>query len=84
MLPPIAAMGWDQSQRADLISNDKLLSGQDIVVFQEGFDNGGSERLQANLVTVYPHQTPWLGRSKAGWDQTLGSYRLLTPEDGGV
>ncbi|WP_052663996.1 sphingomyelin phosphodiesterase [Psychromicrobium lacuslunae] len=84
MLPAIASSGWNQSARADLIARDKVVSGQDIVVFQEGFDNPGSERLQANLAKEYPHQTPWVGRSKSGWDQTLGSYGALTPEDGGV
>ncbi|MBQ1443478.1 MAG: sphingomyelin phosphodiesterase [Renibacterium sp.] len=84
MLPPIAAAGWDQAMRADLIAKDKVVSGQDVVVFQEGFDNTGSERLQTNLAAEYPNQTPWIGRSKSGWDETLGSYGTLTPEDGGV
>ncbi|MFD4675610.1 sphingomyelin phosphodiesterase [Lentzea sp. NPDC058450] len=75
---------WGQVARADLVDSTGVLDGQDVVVVQEAFDNAASDRLLANLRDTYPHQTPVLGRSKAGWDVTSGAYRDSTPEDGGV
>jgi sphingomyelin phosphodiesterase len=75
---------WGQVTRADLIDSTGVLDGQDVVVLQEAFDNTASDRLLATLRDTYPHQTPVLGRSTAGWDVTSGAYRDSTPEDGGV
>ncbi|WP_394620368.1 sphingomyelin phosphodiesterase [Lentzea sp. JNUCC 0626] len=75
---------WGQVARADLLDSTGVLAGQDVVVVQEAFDNAASDRLLANLRDTYPHQTPVLGRSKAGWDVTSGAYSDSTPEDGGV
>ncbi|MEU7481750.1 sphingomyelin phosphodiesterase [Lentzea sp. NPDC042327] len=75
---------WGQVARADLIDSTGTLNGQDVVVLQEAFDNTASDRLLGNLRDTYPHQTPVLGRSRAGWDVTSGAYRDETPEDGGV
>src|SRR5699024_5659446 len=47
-------------------------------------DNEASDELLNQLEDQYPHQTPVLGRSKDGWDETQGSYSNLVPEDGGV
>ncbi|MFS8105160.1 sphingomyelin phosphodiesterase [Lentzea alba] len=75
---------WGQVTRADLIDSTGVLNGQDVVVLNEAFDNAASDRLLANLRDTYPHQTPVLGRSRAGWDLTSGAYSDSTPEDGGV
>lgn len=75
---------WGQLGRADLIDSTGVLAGQDVVVLNEAFDNAASDRLLANLRDTYPHQTPVLGRSRAGWDVTSGAYSDSTPEDGGV
>lgn len=75
---------WGQVARADLIDSTGVLNGQDVVVLQEAFDNTASDRLLAGLRDTYPHQTPVLGRSTAGWDVTSGAYSSSTPEDGGV
>lgn len=75
---------WGQDQRADLIDAQGVLAGQDVVVLQEAFDNSSSERLFGNLADSYPHRTPVVGRSRAGWDATRGDYTDLYPEDGGV
>ncbi|MEV6522064.1 sphingomyelin phosphodiesterase [Longispora sp. NPDC051575] len=75
---------WGQLHRADLIANASFASGNDVVVLQEAFDNEASDRLKANLAGRYPHQTPVVGRSTAGWDATSGNYSGSTPEDGGV
>ncbi|WP_330276746.1 sphingomyelin phosphodiesterase [Lentzea sp. NBC_00516] len=75
---------WGQVARADLIDSTGVLNGQDVVVLNEAFDNAASDRLLANLRDTYPHQTPVLGRSRAGWDVTSGRYSDSTPEDGGV
>ncbi|KOV85336.1 sphingomyelin phosphodiesterase [Nocardia sp. NRRL S-836] len=75
---------WGQLTRADLIDSTGVLAGQDVVVLNEAFDNAASDRLLANLRDTYPHQTPVVGRGRAGWDATGGAYRDETPEDGGV
>ncbi|MGO1049602.1 sphingomyelin phosphodiesterase [Crossiella sp. CA198] len=75
---------WGQDHRADLIDSQGVLANQDVVVLQEAFDNAASDRLFANLSDSYPHRTPVVGRSKAGWDVTRGDYTDLYPEDGGV
>jgi len=75
---------WGQLARADLIDSTGVLDGQDVVVLQEAFDNAASDRLLANLRDTYPHQTPVVGRSTAGWDVTSGAYSSSTPEDGGT
>lgn len=75
---------WGQVQRTQLIAQSDYIKGYDVVIFQEAFDNGASDKLLSGLKGEYPYQTPVLGRSKRGWDRTLGSYSITTPEDGGV
>jgi sphingomyelin phosphodiesterase len=83
MLPPLIG-GKANATRADLIAKADYVKGHDVVVFEEAFDNGPSDTLKSRLATQYPYQTPVLGRSTSGWDETLGAYSSLTPEDGGV
>lgn len=83
MLPPIAG-NYGNATRAAMLANADYVKGFDVAVFQETFDNGPSETLRTGLVDQYPHQTPVLGRSTSGWDDTEGSYSALSPEDGGV
>ncbi|MFD4326109.1 sphingomyelin phosphodiesterase [Nocardioides sp. NPDC058538] len=83
MLPAIIG-GKANGTRAELIAKADYVKGYDVVVFDEAFDNGPSETLKSRLAAQYPHQTPVLGRSRSGWDETLGAYSWLTPEDGGV
>lgn len=83
MLPAIAG-GKANATRAELIAGADYVRGHDVVVLQEAFDNGPSDALKSRLASQYPYQTPVLGRSRSGWDETLGSYSALTPEDGGV
>uniref|UniRef100_UPI0037C937C0 sphingomyelin phosphodiesterase n=1 Tax=Silvanigrella sp. TaxID=2024976 RepID=UPI0037C937C0 len=75
---------YNMSFRADLISKAEFLKSQDIVVFQEIFDNNASDVLLGNLKKDFPYQTPVVGRTKKGWDATLGKWNNLIPEDGGV
>ncbi|WP_328528338.1 sphingomyelin phosphodiesterase [Nocardioides sp. NBC_00368] len=83
MLPTILG-GKANGTRADLFAEADHLRGHDVVVLEEAFDNEPSDTLKSRLASRYPHQTPVLGRSRSGWDETLGSYSALTPEDGGV
>ena len=83
MLPTILG-GKANSTRAGLFAEADHLRGHDVVVLEEAFDNGPSDTLKSRLSSRYPNQTPVLGRSRSGWDETLGSYSSLTPEDGGV
>jgi sphingomyelin phosphodiesterase len=81
LLPP----PWNPMKRADLIANQNVLAGQDVVVLQEAFDNDASTKLLANLAPRYPYQTPVLGRSHAGWDSSSGPFLWeWSIEDGGV
>ena len=75
---------WGQNQRATLIAQADYLKNQDVVILNEAFDNTASATLLSGLAGQYPHQTPVLGRSKTGWNATLGAYSSMTPEDGGV
>ncbi|MFI9815663.1 sphingomyelin phosphodiesterase [Saccharothrix variisporea] len=75
---------WGQVTRADLIDRQDVLAGQDVVVLQELFDNTAGDRLLTNLSDTYPHRTPTVGRTRGGWDATLGDYRDTAVEDGGV
>ncbi|MDM4719791.1 sphingomyelin phosphodiesterase [Micromonospora sp. WMMA1363] len=83
-LPQSLFPNWGQVKRADLIAEAAYVTGQDVVVLQEMFDNEASDRLKESLSGQYPHQTPVLGRSRSGWDATMGAYSSATPEDGGV
>lgn len=84
MLPEALYPNWGQEQRADLIAQQNVLAGQDVVVLQELFHNEGGDRLLNQLKRDYPNQTPVVGRTRSGWDATQGSYSDVTPEDGGV
>lgn len=84
LLPSTIKPGWGQQQRAALIAQAAYIQGQDAVILNELFDNPASAVLLDGLRTQYPHQTPVLGRSRTGWDATLGAYSDSTPEDGGV
>lgn len=75
---------WGQVKRADLIAQQGVLAGQDVVILNEIFDNTAGDRLESNLKSQYPYQTPVVGRSRSGWDATEGAYSSFTPEDGGV
>lgn len=75
---------WGQAHRAAEIPRAPFFLGNDVVVLQEAFDNTTSDALTRNASAAYPHHTPVVGRSKAGWDATGGSYSAATPEDGGV
>lgn len=83
LLPRALHPNWGQDIRADLTVRDGLLSGQDVVVLQELFDNSGADRLRAGLAEEYPHGTPVVGRSRSGWDHTTG-FRDGTLTNGGV
>ncbi|MEZ3182731.1 sphingomyelin phosphodiesterase [Streptomyces pimonensis] len=83
LLPSFITDGWAQDRRGELIGSAPYLSGNDVVVFQELFDNSASEILLDRL-EGHPHRTPVVGRSKSGWDETRGAYSSLAPEDGGV
>ncbi|GAB2492513.1 sphingomyelin phosphodiesterase [Nocardiopsis aegyptia] len=83
LLPRALYPNWGQEIRADLIARDGVVSGQDVVVLQELFDNSSAEVLRAGIAEEYPHGTPVVGRSRSGWDATTG-YRGHTTTNGGV
>ncbi|MDX8361308.1 sphingomyelin phosphodiesterase [Cytobacillus sp. IB215316] len=83
-LMPTYASSWGQKDRATFISEADYIKGQDAIIFNELYDNNSSKILLNNIAEEYPFQTPVLGRSKDGWDETLGHYSNIVPEDGGV
>ena len=83
-LPSTLKPGWGQETRARLIAQADYMKGQDAVILNELFGNPAAAILLDGLKHEYPHQTPVLGRSRSGWDATLGAYAETTPEDGGV
>ncbi|WP_206050638.1 hypothetical protein [Nocardioides speluncae] len=84
MLLPELIGGLSNGTRAGLLASAPYLEGYDVVVLSEMFDNGPSTTIKTGLSDRYPHQTPVLGRSTSGWDDTQGAFSWLTPEDGGV
>nr|WP_240622367.1 sphingomyelin phosphodiesterase [Staphylococcus lutrae] len=84
MLSTYLYPNWGQNIRADLIAKSQYIKGNDVVILNEVFDNGASDRLLNNLKADYPYQTSVLGRSTSGWDRTEGNYSSSTFEDGGV
>jgi sphingomyelin phosphodiesterase len=83
LLPELVSY-WGQDQRADYMSTADYFKGHDALLLNELIDNGNSDMLLENLSKEYPYQTPVLGRSMSGWDETRGSYSNFVPEDGGV
>ena len=83
LMPKAMYPNWGQDVRADLTVEDGILSGQDVVVLQELFENSSAERLRDGLSDEYPHATPVVGRSESGWDRTTG-FRHHTVTNGGV
>ena len=83
---PAAFASWSESQRAEFIANAEVIEGYDAIIFSELFHNSASNKLLSMIKDKYPYQTPVLGRSKNGWDETLGAYDAPTGgfEDGGV
>lgn len=75
-LLPSAVAKWSESERADLIADSDVIDGYDVIIFSELFHNSASNKLLKKIKDQYPHQTPVLGRSLAGWDQTLGAYTI--------
>src|SRR5690554_5068014 len=83
MLPEVLA-AWNHHGRAQMIAQSDMIKGHDAVILQELFDNNPADALLNGLQAEYPHQTQVLGRTKSGWDATLGTYSDATIEDGGV
>ncbi|GAB4073823.1 sphingomyelin phosphodiesterase [Barrientosiimonas marina] len=75
---------WGQNQRAELISDADYVQNHDVIIFNELFDNEASGILLDGIRKQYPYQTPVLGRSTKGWDETTGNYSHAASEDGGV
>ncbi|WP_035512533.1 sphingomyelin phosphodiesterase [Halalkalibacillus halophilus] len=75
---------WGQNQRAELLGDVEFMYEQDIIILNELFDGQSSDLLLNNLRDAYPHQTPILGSTTSGWDDTQGSYSYVVPENGGV
>ncbi|MBB6273918.1 sphingomyelin phosphodiesterase [Pedobacter cryoconitis] len=68
---------WSQAKRGAIIGSADYLKDYDVLLLQECFDNSASKVLKDNLASEFPYQTPVLGRSKAGWDKTSGTWRDL-------
>ncbi|KAF9940976.1 hypothetical protein BGZ67_006214 [Mortierella alpina] len=80
----LGAVPWKQKTRAELIAKAEYIKHHDVVVLQECFRNEFCEDLKQSLRSVYPHATPSIGDSKAGWLSTSGKFNKLSPENGGV
>lgn len=45
---------WGQYKRADLIGQSSYIKNNDVVIFNEAFDNGASDKLLSNVKKEYP------------------------------
>jgi sphingomyelin phosphodiesterase len=85
MLLPLAAFpNYGQLARSRQIAESPVLQNQDVVVFQEMFDNEASNALLSRAKHVFPFQTPVIGRTKTDWSSTEGQWRDTIPVNGGV
>jgi sphingomyelin phosphodiesterase len=69
--------------RAALIGQASYWKGYDVAVLEELFDSLASPVVLRNMSSEYPYQTPIIGASSTGWDQTLGTPHP-TVTNGGV
>ncbi|WP_328807108.1 sphingomyelin phosphodiesterase [Nocardiopsis coralli] len=83
LMPTSLYPNWGQEIRADLINEDGVLEGADVVVLQELFDDSSAETLRSGLSEELPHGTPIVGESEEGWDDSTG-LRPGAATNGGV
>lgn len=84
LLPRAAFPNYGQMRRADLIAKAPFLADQDVVAFQEVFDNAAAARLRKRTLARFPHQTPVVGQTRSGWDATEGRWDSSAVTNGGV
>ncbi|PJZ58897.1 sphingomyelin phosphodiesterase [Leptospira barantonii] len=83
MLPNLIS-NWGQTERAQRIASSDYIKNQDLIVFEETFDTNARKILLDGIRSQYPFQTDVIGRTKDGWDSTLGNYRSASITNGGV
>lgn len=49
MLSTVLYPNWGQYKRADLIGQSSYIKNNDVVIFNEAFDNGASDKLLSNV-----------------------------------
>ncbi len=75
---------WGQKERAEQIVGSDYIKNQDVIVF-EGLSDANARRILLDGIrSQYPYQTDAVGRTRNGWNATLGVYRQSTSADGGV
>ncbi|AVQ10427.1 Sphingomyelin phosphodiesterase [Leptospira santarosai] len=75
---------WGQKERAEQIASSDYIKNQDVIVFESLSDPNARKILLDGIRSQYPYQTDAVGRSRSGWNATLGTYRQSTSADGGV
>lgn len=83
MLPKLIS-NWGQNERAERIASSDYIKNQDLIVFEETFDTDARKILLDGIRPQYPYQTDVIGRTKEGWNSTLGNYRPASITNGGV
>lgn len=74
---------WEEEERAELLAKSKFMKNQDVIVLEEAFDMNARNILLNNLALEYPDQTDVIGKTRDGWNQTLGDFRQNV-NNGGV
>ncbi|MCL8266072.1 sphingomyelin phosphodiesterase [Leptospira weilii] len=75
---------WGQKERAEQIASSDYIKNQDVIVFEGLSDANARKILLDGVRSQYPYQTEAVGRTRNGWNTTLGVYRQSTSVDGGV
>ncbi|TLX23674.1 sphingomyelin phosphodiesterase [Chryseobacterium indologenes] len=78
---------WSQQARAEKLGEALFLKNYDVLLLQECFDNAAAGKLRQKLLPVFPYQTPVVGQTKNGWNNTYGDWREAASggfENGGV
>ncbi|UNE66329.1 sphingomyelin phosphodiesterase [Leptospira interrogans] len=73
-----------QEERAQRIASSSYIKNQDIIVFEGLSHNNAEKILLEKIRSEYPYQTNVVGRTKKGWNATLGAYTTSPMANGGV
>lgn len=75
---------WGQYKRADLIGQSSYIKNNDVVIFNEAFDNGASDKLLSNVKKNILIKHLYSAVLNQGGTKLEGSYSSTVAEDGGV
>lgn len=69
---------WGQYKRADLIGQSSYIKNNDVVIFNEAFDNGASDKLLSNVKkNIRTKHLSLVVLNQVGIKQKVATHQLL-------